>query len=425
MALRNLCKLQVNYYLSPLRISTQTRTHVSSINRSLFAPQSCNFGSSSRLSCLGVAQQMGESSEQANLKPKTGIMLLNMGGPETTNEVHDFLLRLFSDRDLMVLPAQSKMAQWIARRRTPKIQEQYQKIGGGSPIKMWTEKQGEGMIKLLDDMCPDSAPHKFYIGFRYVKPLTEDTLDQMESDGIERAVAFTQYPQYSCSTTGSSLNAIYRHYKQKGEKPGIKWSVIDRWPTHPGLVQAFAENVRAELAKFPADVQNEVVILFSAHSLPMKVVDRGDPYPQEVAATVQRVMESLNYSHPYRLVWQSKVGPMPWLGPQTEDSIKGLAKKGKKNILLVPIAFTSDHIETLHELDIEYAEEVAHEVGIENIRRAASLNDSPTFIKAMADVVKAHLDSGVNCSRQLPLRCPMCVNPTCGLAKEFFLNRTL
>lgn len=116
---------------------------------------------------------------------------------------------------------------------------------------------------------------------------------------------------------------------------------------------------------------------------------------------------------------------MPWLGPQTEDSIKGLAKKGKKNILLVPIAFTSDHIETLHELDIEYAEEVAHEVGIENIRRAASLNDSPTFIKAMADVVKAHLDSGVNCSRQLPLRCPMCVNPTCGLAKEFFLNRTL
>ncbi|KAJ7393853.1 hypothetical protein OS493_003520 [Desmophyllum pertusum] len=290
---------------------------------------------------------------------------------------------------------------------------------------MWTEKQGEGMVKLLDDMCPDTAPHKFYIGFRYVNPLTEDTLDQMESDGIERAVAFTQYPQYSCSTTGSSLNAIYRHYKQKGENPRMKWSVIDRWPTHPGLVKAFAENVQAELAKFPPEVQNDVVILFSAHSLPMKVVERGDPYPQEVAATVQRVMESLNHSHPYRLVWQSKVGPMPWLGPQTEDALKGLAKKGEKNILLVPIAFTSDHIETLHELDIEYAQEVAHEAGIENIRRAASLNDSPTFIQAMADVVKAHLDSGTSCSRQLPLRCPMCVNPTCGLAKEFFLNHTL
>jgi len=352
-------------------------------------------------------------------------MLLNMGGPETTDEVHDFLLRLFSDRDLMVLPAQSKMAAWIARRRTPKIQEQYKKIGGGSPIKMWTEKQGEGMVKLLDQMCPETAPHKFYIGFRYVNPLTENTLDQMERDGIERAVAFTQYPQYSCSTTGSSLNAIYRHYKQKGVNPPMKWSVIDRWPTHPGLVQAFAENVQAELEKFPVEVQNDVVILFSAHSLPMKVVERGDPYPQEVAATVQRVMETLNHTHPYRLVWQSKVGPMPWLGPQTEDAIKGLAKKDKKNILLVPIAFTSDHIETLHELDIEYAEEVAHEAGIENIRRAASLNDSPTFIQAMADVVKTHLESGTNCSRQLPLRCPMCVNPTCGHAKEFFLNQTI
>lgn len=380
---------------------------------------------SSASSASGVSQPKIDSTVQVGSKPKTGVMLLNMGGPETTDDVHDFLLRLFSDRDLMVLPAQSKMAAWIARRRTPKIQKQYEKIGGGSPIKMWTEKQGEGMVKLLDEMCPETAPHKFYIGFRYVHPLTEDTVDEMERDGIERAVAFTQYPQYSCSTTGSSLNAIYRHYQQKGAVPAIKWSVIDRWPTHPGLVQAFAENVQAELAKFPADAQNDVVILFSAHSLPMKVVERGDPYPQEVAATVQRVMETLGHSHPYRLVWQSKVGPMPWLGPQTEDAIKGLAKKGKKNILLVPIAFTSDHIETLHELDIEYAEEVAHEAGIENIRRAASLNDSPTFIQAMADVVKSHLDSGVNCSRQLPLRCPMCVNPTCGLAKEFFLNSAL
>lgn len=115
---------------------------------------------------------------------------------------------------------------------------------------------------------------------------------------------------------------------------------------------------------------------------------------------------------------------MSWLGPQTEDAIKGLGKKGHKHVLLVPIAFTSDHIETLHELDIEYSE-VAHEAGIENIRRAASLNDSPTFIHAMADVVKNHLESGVNCSRQLPLRCPLCVNPTCGPAKDFFLNEKM
>ncbi|XP_068711456.1 ferrochelatase, mitochondrial-like isoform X1 [Montipora capricornis] len=423
MAARLRSKVMANYNVS-LQFSSQTRQLLWRCFLS-HAGRCRNIATSSTALANAVAQpKMFDTSAEVNMKPKTGIMLLNMGGPETTTEVHSFLFRLFSDRDLMVLPAQSKMAAWIARRRTPKIQEQYEKIGGGSPIKMWTEKQGEGMVKLLDEMCPETAPHKFYIGFRYVNPLTEDTLDQMERDGIERAIAFTQYPQYSCSTTGSSLNAIYKHYKEKGYNPPMKWSVIDRWPTHPGLVKAFAENVQAELEKFPADVQKDVVILFSAHSLPMKVVERGDPYPQEVAATVQRVMEALNTSHPYRLVWQSKVGPMAWLGPQTEDAIKGLARKGKKHILLVPIAFTSDHIETLHELDIEYSE-VAHEAGIENIRRAASLNDSTTFVHAMADVVKSHMESGVNCSRQLPLRCPLCVNPTCGPAKEFFLNETI
>ncbi|CAM9415749.1 unnamed protein product [Lampetra planeri] len=360
-----------------------------------------------------------------SVKPRTGILLLNMGGPETTGDVHDFLKRLFLDKDLIPLPAQSKLAPWIAKRRTPKIQEQYSRIGGGSPIKLWTSRQGEGMVRLLDHMCPGSAPHKFYIGFRYVRPLTEDTIEEMERDGIQRAVAFTQYPQFSCSTTGSSLNAIYRHYEQRGTPPRMAWSVIDRWPTHPGLVKCFSDHIKKELQEFPADVRGDVVILFSAHSLPMSVVNRGDPYPQEVAATVQRVMEQLNFSHPYRLVWQSKVGPMPWLGPQTDATIKGLAERGNRHMLLVPIAFTTDHIETLHELDIEYAQVLAGECGVENIRRAESLNANPVFIEAMADLVKVHLESGSTCSRQLGLRCPLCVNPTCGKAKEFFANQKL
>ncbi|XP_033367376.1 ferrochelatase, mitochondrial isoform X1 [Parus major] len=311
--------------------------------------------------------------------------MLNMGGPERLDDVHDFLLRLFLDRDLMTLPAQNQLAPLIAKRRTPKIQEQYSRIGGGSPIKKWTAVQGEGMVKLLDSMSPHTAPHKYYIGFRYVHPLTEEAIADMESDGIERAVAFTQYPQYSCSTTGSSLNAIYRYYNEKGEKPKMKWSIIDRWPTHPLLIQCFADHIQKELNLFPPDKRKEVVILFSAHSLPMSVVNRGDPYPQEVGATVQRVMEKLNYSNPYRLVWQSKVGPMPWLGPQTDETIKGLCQRGKKNMLLVPIAFTSDHIETLYELDIEYAQVLARECGVENIRRAESLNGNPLFSKGETD----------------------------------------
>ncbi|XP_027763233.1 ferrochelatase, mitochondrial [Empidonax traillii] len=358
-------------------------------------------------------------------KPKTGILMLNMGGPERLDDVHDFLLRLFLDRDLMTMPAQNKLAPFIAKRRTPKIQEQYSRIGGGSPIKKWTAVQGEGMVKLLDSMSPRTAPHKYYIGFRYVHPLTEEAIEQMEKDGIERAVAFTQYPQYSCSTTGSSLNAIYRYYNEKGEKPKMKWSIIDRWPTHPLLIQCFADHIQKELNLFPPDKRKDVVILFSAHSLPMSVVNRGDPYPQEVGATVQRVMEKLNYSNPYRLVWQSKVGPMPWLGPQTDETIKGLCQRGKKNMLLVPIAFTSDHIETLYELDIEYSQVLANECGVENIRRAESLNGNPLFSKALADLVCSHLQSNEVCSRQLTLCCPLCVNPVCRETKAFFTNQPL
>ncbi|XP_053888304.1 ferrochelatase, mitochondrial [Malaclemys terrapin pileata] len=358
-------------------------------------------------------------------KTKTGILMLNMGGPETLGDVHDFLLRLFLDKDLMTLPVQNKLAPFIAKRRTPKIQEQYSKIGGGSPIKKWTVTQGEGMVKLLDEMSPHTAPHKYYIGFRYVHPLTEEAIEEMEKDGVERAIAFTQYPQYSCSTTGSSLNAIYRYYNKKGEKPKMKWSIIDRWPTHPLLIQCFADHIQKELDLFPPEKRKDVVILFSAHSLPMSVVNRGDPYPQEVGATVQRVMEKLNFSNPYRLVWQSKVGPMPWLGPQTDETIEGLCKRGKKNILLVPIAFTSDHIETLYELDIEYAQVLANECGVENIRRAESLNGNPLFSKALADLVCSHIQSNEICSKQLTLRCPLCVNPICREAKSFFTNQQL
>uniref|UniRef100_A0AAY5KS34 Ferrochelatase, mitochondrial n=1 Tax=Esox lucius TaxID=8010 RepID=A0AAY5KS34_ESOLU len=322
-----------------------------------------------------------------NRKPKTGILMMNMGGPEKLDDVHDFLLRLFSDTDLMKLPVQNRLGPFIAKRRTPKIQEQYSRIGGGSPIKAWTTMQGEGMVKLLDEMCPETAPHKFYIGFRYVHPLTEEAIEEMEKDGVERAVAFTQYPQYSCSTTGSSLNAIYRYYKGRGDRPKMRWSVIDRWPTHPLLVECFAQHVLKELQKFPPEKRDDVVILFSAHSLPLSV------------------------------------GPMPWLGPQTDDVIKGLCERGKRNLLLVPIAFTSDHIETLHELDIEYSQVLGEECGVENIRRAESLNGNPMFFQALADLVHTHLKSDEPCSRQLTLRCPLCTNPTCGATKAFFANQ--
>ena len=356
--------------------------------------------------------------------------MLNMGGPANVGEVNMFLTRLFQDRDLIPLgPFQKYLGPLIAKRRTPEIQKKYSEIGGGSPIRMWTEKQGEAMVKMLDQISPQSAPHKYYIGFRYVDPLVEDSIVEMEKDGIERAIAFTQYPQYSCSTTGSNLNAVYRHYlslcKQPEDDPfsmasKLKWSVIDRWPTHPKLVRAFADSVRECLEEFDEDKRDEVVILFSAHSLPTSVAFRGDTYPAEVAATVMAVMNDIKFSNHYRLVWQSKVGPQTWLGPQTDEAIEGLAKLGKKNIMLVPIAFVNDHIETLHELDIEYMEELGEKLDV-NIKRAKTLNDRPVFLEALAEIVKEHVETGYNHTKQLTVRCPNCVNPTCAAMRKFFI----
>ncbi|KAJ1980963.1 ferrochelatase hem15 [Dimargaris xerosporica] len=354
----------------------------------------------------------------------TGILLMNMGGPATLDEVHSFLSRLFMDRDLMQLPLQSVLAPWIAKRRTPSIIQQYAEIGGGSPIGRWTAQQGEGMVEILDKISPETAPHKYYIAFRYANPLTETALAQIKRDNIKRVVAFTQYPQHSCSTTGSSLNELFRQQQQLDPDQEITWSVIDRWPTHPGLVKAFAERIRAKLDEYSSDDRKDAVILFSAHSLPMSVVNRGDTYPNEVAATAEAVMKELNYCNPYRLVWQSKVGPLPWLGPQTEQAIRGLAERGHKNLVLVPVAFTSDHIETLYELDLEYGQ-MAKKLGVTGLKRAEALNDSPTFIQAMADVVKAHLHANELISKQYTLRCPQCTNEQCGISRDFFGQQKL
>jgi ferrochelatase len=162
---------------------------------------------------------------------------------------------------------------------------------------------------------------------RYADPLTEDTVSRMIGDGVKRAIAFTQYPQYSCSTTGSSLNHLAHILRRSDPQQSIQWSVIDRWPTHTGLVKAFSHLIKNKLdTAYAPDVRDKVVLLFSAHSLPMSVVNRGDTYPSEVAATVHAVMTELGFSNPYRLVWQSQVGPAPWLGPRTDKALEGTVR---------------------------------------------------------------------------------------------------
>jgi protoporphyrin/coproporphyrin ferrochelatase len=349
---------------------------------------------------------------QRSGKPRTGIVMLNLGGPATLDEVEPFLLELFADREIIQLPFQRWLGPFIARRRAPGKRKEYGAIGGGSPILRYTEAQGRGMVARLDRLSPETAPHRFYVAFRYAKPKSEDALRQMHADGIERAVAFTQYPQFSCSTTGSSLNELWRAASRTGLRDAFAWSIIDRWPVHAGFVEAMTETVREGLSQFdPAD-RERVVILFSAHSLPLRVIDRGDAYPQEVGASVQRVVESLGTQNQYLLAYQSDVGPVRWLGPSTAEVLRRLGARGQRHVLVVPIAFTSDHIETLSELDREYGE-VAHKAGITHYRRAPALNDRPRFLDGLAEIVRDHLQSGSTYSSQYPLRCAGCTNPQC------------
>ncbi|KAI9794130.1 MAG: ferrochelatase hem15 [Piccolia ochrophora] len=371
---------------------------------------------------------------KAGSKGPTAMVFMNMGGPSTTDEVGTFLSRLFADGDLIPLGRlQSYLGPLISRRRTPKIMKQYAAIGGGSPIRKWSEYQATEMCRILDKASPETAPHKPYVAFRYADPLTEDMYTQLLRDGFGggnggRAVAFTQYPQYSCSTTGSSLNELWRWRKRlegsrsgEDQAPGmIKWSVIDRWPVHPGLTEAIARNIEATLATYPEEKRANAVLLFSAHSLPMSVVNRGDPYPAEVAATVYAVMQRLKFSNPYRLVWQSQVGPSAWLGAQTSVTVEEYVKKGQTDLVLIPVAFTSDHIETLYELD----QEVIGEAGHDGIKRVESLNGSPVFIQALADIALDHLNSGQSCSKQMELRCPGCKSERCLEQKKFFAGQS-
>jgi len=342
---------------------------------------------------------------------RTGIVLLNLGGPTTPDDVQGFLERLFADPEIIPLPFQSLLGKLIARLRTPRVRRNYAAIGG-SPLLHWTRLQGEGMIRWLDALSPQTAPHRFYIAFRYAPPFSADALRAMHADGVQQAIVLTLYPQYSCTTTGSSLNELWRALNALGLADAFRWSVIDRWYDHPAFIEAMAETVREGLMQFAPEHRDEVVLLFSAHSLPMRVVRRGDSYPGEIEASVRAVMHALSVPNPHVLAYQSAVGPVKWLEPKTEDVIRALGAQGKRRVLVVPIAFVSDHIETLFEIDREYAE-LAHAVGISEFRRAPALNDRPRFVRALAEIVADFVQQRRTATPLYARRCSGCTNPLC------------
>ncbi len=315
-----------------------------------------------------------------------GIVLLNMGGPDCLEAIEPFLYNLFSDRDLINLPLGSLMqkpfARLISHFRAKRVADNYRVIGGKSPLLHWTRLQAQGLAGELGD---GARP---YVAMRYWQPTAEQTLRQMAADGIERAVVLSMYPHYTGATTGSSVKDFRRTAAEV--HPALQFSVIEHWYDWPGYLDALAQRVSEGLEKFPVEVRDKVQLLFSAHALPQKFIDRGDPYLEHVLETVKGVVERLG-EVAWHVGFQSRSGPVKWMEPGTEAVLDQLAADGHQAVLMVPISFVSDHIETLHEIDIEYREH-AHQAGIVHFERSPSLNDQPGFLQAMADLVASHLE---------------------------------
>jgi len=317
---------------------------------------------------------------------KIAVVLFNLGGPDSLEAIEPFLYNLFCDPDIFKLPlGQKTLAKFISSRRAPKVAEEYKLIGGKSPINDWTEKQRTMLEIHLRNDNPDIDVH---IAMRYWKPLTEETVKIVEAVNYEKIILLPLYPHYSITTTGSSFNEWKRHYK--GNKSKLIY--INNYQTNEKYIAALNQRIDETILRFPENVRNDIQLVFSAHGTPMSLVKKGDPYSGHIKETVNVVMKARNYSHKHHQCYQSKVGPMKWLEPATDTMIEELAASGKKHLLIIPISFVSDHVETLFELDLEYRH-VADKCGIENYIVMKGLNDSELFIEALAELVKKNIST--------------------------------
>ncbi len=332
---------------------------------------------------------------------RIGVLLFNLGGPETLADVRPFLFNLFSDPDIIRLPfrfLQKPLAWFISTQRHKKSSSYYEQIGGGSPLRKITDEQAHALENELNHR---GLKAHVYVAMRYWKPFTEETFEQIERDGITHLVVLPLYPQFSISSTGSSLNRMNKVIKEK-RLESIRSSVICSWQDDKNYIQSLAGMVKEELAKFSNLEPNDTTIIFSAHSVPVRYIEEGDPYLEYTQHTFKLVMEEVGTNYSHTLSFQSRVGPVKWLRPSTEETIRRLASEGVSQILMVPISFVSEHSETLYEMDILY-KGVADEVGIKEYRRVPALNCRPDFIAALADLVQRELTLEVQSDKNL---CP-------------------
>ena len=326
----------------------------------------------------------------ANPTRRVGVVLFQLGGPDTPEAIQPFLFNLFCDPDIIDFPfarvGRKALAKLISTTRAKKVHHHYSAIGGFSPIRRFTIQQARALEYKLR---ADSYDAHCFVAMRYWHPFTAEAIEQLRATGFDEIVLLPLYPQYSRTTTGSSLNEWRRLFHDD-----VPVQCVDGFYRHPLYLDALVEKVDDALGRFRSSARVEIV--FSAHSVPMTVIEKGDPYQQQIEETVELLMQRGGWTNRYRLCYQSKVGASKWLQPSLRRTLHDLALEQVDSICVVPISFVSDHVETLAEIDNEARKEAAA-LGIKQFEMTSGLNDSPTFIAALADVVESAL--GVDVSR--------------------------
>ncbi|MDI6715882.1 MAG: ferrochelatase [Actinomycetota bacterium] len=301
---------------------------------------------------------------------KIGVLLLAFGGPDSLDAVEPFMEKLMKGR--------KPTPEIIARAK-----EKYRQIGGKSPLPEVTKRQARALEVKLNDACASSWSFKTYVGMRYWHPFIEEAIQQMVSDGITKAFAISMSPHSSKISTGAYIEEIERVIADK--KYNIEIEMLSGMHKNPLFIEAVAEKINSALERFPADKRKHVCLIFSAHSLPMSYIESGDPYVGEIKETLDELLKKID-SMPWYLAYQSKGNiPGKWLGPMVDEVLRKAVQDGFTGVLLVPIGFASDHVETLWDLDILHKKQ-AEDLGL-ICERSDALNDSPKFIEALASMV--------------------------------------
>jgi len=312
-------------------------------------------------------------------KSTTGIVLLNMGGPDSLGAVKPFLKNLFNDRDIIRLGPSflhNSIASIIIWRRLKKTLHAYSLIGGKSPLTEITQRQADALQGALNS--GGLGKYRVSVGMRYWHPFIAETLHRLKAEGVKDLIGLSLYPQYSRATSGSTIKV----FEKTARDIGLSYKTITSWYDHPDYIECLAHTIREGMGL--CDVRP--FVLFSAHSLPKRFIDEGDPYVRHTEETVRLVTENLGLDRSgYTLAYQSKTGPVKWLEPTTEDTIVRLSREGVKDLLIVPVSFVSDHIETLYEIDMLY-KQLAEGLNV-RLYRSRSFNTDPRFIEVLKVLV--------------------------------------